>query len=38
MSKELTTSLVARKNVLNNTYALQQLESNLELGGAGLRG
>lgn len=33
MNKELTTSLVARKNVLNNTYALQQLENNLELGG-----
>lgn len=33
MSKDLTTSLVARKNVLNNSYALQQLESNLELGG-----
>lgn len=33
MSKDLTTSLVARKNVLNNPYALQQLESNLELGG-----
>lgn len=33
MNKDLTTSLVARKNVLNNPYALQQLESNLELGG-----
>lgn len=38
MSKELTTSLVARKNVLNNTYALQQLESNLELGGLTFEG
>lgn len=38
MSKELTTSLVARKNVLNNTYALQQLESNLELGGLAFEG
>lgn len=33
MNKELTTSLVARKNVLNNSYALQQLESHLELSG-----
>lgn len=38
MSKELTTSLVARKNVLNNSYALQQLESNLELGGRAFEG
>ena len=38
MSKELTTSLVARKNVLNNSYALQQLESHLELGGLGFEG
>lgn len=38
MSKELTTSLVARKNVLNNTHALQQLESNLELGGLAFEG
>ncbi|MDY0273854.1 MAG: DNA-binding protein [Desulfomicrobium sp.] len=38
MSKELTTSLVARKNVLNNTYALQQLESDLELGGLAFEG
>lgn len=38
MSKELTTSLVARKNVLNNNYALQQLESNLELGGLAFEG
>lgn len=33
MNKDLTTSLVARKNVLNNPYALTQLESNLQLGG-----
>ena len=38
MNKDLTTSLVARKNVLNNTYALQQLESNLELGGRSFEG
>ena len=38
MSKDLTTSLVARKNVLNNSYALQQLESNLELGGLAFEG
>jgi len=38
MNKELTTSLVARKNVLNNSYALQQLESHLELGGLGFEG
>jgi len=33
MTQELTTSLVARKNVLNNRYALQQLESRLALNG-----
>lgn len=33
MNKDLTTSLVARKNVLNNPYALSQLELNLQLGG-----
>lgn len=38
MNKDLTTSPVARKNVLNNTYALQQLESNLELGGRSFEG
>lgn len=38
MSKELTTSLIARKNVLNNGYALQQLEKNLELGGLNFEG
>lgn len=38
MSKDLTTSLVARKNVLNNPYALQQLEANLELGGLSFEG
>lgn len=38
MSKDLTTSLVARKNVLNNAYALQQLESHLELGGLAFEG
>lgn len=38
MSKELATSLVARKNVLNNAYALHQLECNLELGGLAFEG
>ena len=38
MSKDLTTSLVARKNILNNTYALQHLESSLELGGLKFEG
>ncbi|MFT5730223.1 MAG: hypothetical protein ACI8PB_004401 [Desulforhopalus sp.] len=33
MNKDLTTSEVARKNVLNNPYALTQLESNLQLRG-----
>jgi len=33
MTQELTTSLVARKNVLNNRYALQQLEIRLALDG-----
>ena len=33
MSKDLTTSSVARQNVLNNPYALNQLESHLALGG-----
>lgn len=38
MNKDLTTSLVARKNVLNNAYALRQLERNLELGGLSFEG
>jgi len=33
MSKDLTTSSVARQNVLNNSYALSQLEAHLALGG-----
>ena len=33
MSKDLTTSSVARQNVLNNPYALDQLETHLALGG-----
>lgn len=33
MSKDLTTSAVARQNVLNNQYALNQLETHLALGG-----
>lgn len=33
MTNDLTTSAVARSNVLNNKYALSQLESHLALGG-----
>jgi len=33
MKKDLTTSAVARQNVLNNSYALSQLEQHLALGG-----
>ncbi len=33
MNHDLTTSVVARKNVLNNPYALAQLEQHLALGG-----
>lgn len=33
MSQNLTTSTVARQNVLNNRYALTQLEEHLALGG-----
>lgn len=35
---ELTTSLVARNNVLNNPYAISALESNLALGGLHFEG
>jgi hypothetical protein len=38
MSKDLTNSLVARKNVLNNPYALNQLETNLQFGGLKFEG
>lgn len=38
MNKDLTSSAVARKNVLNNPYALEQLESNLQLGGLEFEG
>ena len=38
MNKDLTSSLVARKNVLNNPYALTQLETNLRLGGLHFEG
>jgi len=38
MSTELTTSLIARKNILNNRYALQQLENHLALGGLEFEG
>jgi predicted nucleic acid-binding protein len=33
MSQDLTTSTIARQNVLNNPYALTQLETHLALGG-----
>lgn len=33
MNNDLTTSLIARNNVLNNKYALAELENNLQLGG-----
>lgn len=38
MKADLTTSSVARNNVLNNPYALAQLEINLALGGLELEG
>lgn len=34
MTKDLTSSTVSRQNILNNNYALEQIESNLSLGGA----
>lgn len=33
MNKDLANSMVARKNILNNQYALSHLESHLQLGG-----
>ncbi|MDD3325034.1 MAG: DNA-binding protein [Sulfurospirillaceae bacterium] len=33
MTKDLTTSSISRQNILNNTFALEQIESNLPLGG-----
>lgn len=33
MNQDLTSSLVARQNVLNNQYALDKLEEHLQLGG-----
>jgi len=38
MTKDLTTSEVARQNVLNNPYALSQLEIHLALGGLEFEG
>jgi hypothetical protein len=38
MAKDLTTSIVARRNVLNNTYALTELERHLELTGLTVEG
>ncbi|MGZ5207434.1 MAG: DNA-binding protein, partial [Sulfuricurvum sp.] len=33
MTKDLTSSTVSRQNILNNNYALEQVEQNLALGG-----
>ena len=33
MTKDLTSSNVSRQNILNNNYAISQLESNLSFGG-----
>ncbi|KHG34597.1 hypothetical protein [Sulfurospirillum sp. MES] len=33
MAHDLTSSTVGRQNILNNNYALEQIESNLSLGG-----
>lgn len=38
MSTDLTTSAVARSNILNNRYALSQLEEHLALGGLRIDG
>lgn len=38
MSHDLTTSSVARQNVLNNRYALTKLEEHLALGGLQFEG
>lgn len=35
---ELTTSLVARNNILNNSYAMSELENHLQLGGLPFEG
>ncbi len=33
MAKDLTSSTLSRQNILNNDYALEQIESSLSLGG-----
>lgn len=33
MTKDLTSSTISRQNILNNNYALEQIESNLSFGG-----
>lgn len=38
MSTDLTSSDIARRNILNNRYALEQLETALELGGLRIDG
>lgn len=38
MSRDLTTSAIARQNVLNNPYALTKLEEHLALGGLHFKG
>ncbi len=38
MKKDLTDSRVVRQNVLNNNYALEKIEENLQLGGTNWQG
>ena len=38
MNTDLTNSIIARDNVLNNKYALTELESHLQLGGIAFEG
>ena len=38
MNNDLTNSIIARDNVLNNKYALTELESHLQLGGISFEG
>lgn len=38
MTHDLTTSAVARRNVLNNRFALSRLEQHLALGGVAIEG
>ena len=38
MKQDLTTSEIARKNILNNDYAIEHIEKDLELGGLQFKG